>query len=367
MMADKSNNYRTVLADVADELTDNEAKDLAFELVIPRGERCKINNGRTLIDVMEKHEMVSEDNVDQLLKLLRKRCCNVAATKLEGYKQTQNTSTQQGAVSHADTCDSPSGQEQTSSDRHQMDRVPRPNWFFSTHDMLTGPKLKRREGNEKDKVTQRGAVSHADTCDSPSGKEQTSSDRCQTKSLLRPNWLFSTHDMCTGPNIQDRFQMHLHPCSMDWFTPMYGTLTEPKLKRREGNEKDKVTQQGAVSHVDTCDSPSGKEQTSSDRCQMNPLLSLHLHFSTDDMCTEPKLKRREGNEKDKERLNELIGEKVLKFEVHDEYNLNYEETEEFISKMAAKKDHNDCFFCCFIFDLIMEWISSSLETARALA
>ncbi|PIK62349.1 Caspase-8 [Apostichopus japonicus] len=194
MMADRGTNYRTVLADVADELTDDDAKALAFELVIPRGERGKIINGRTLIDVMEKNEMVSEDKVDQLLKLLRK---DVAMLLQPNWKATNKLKTP-GAVSSLDTCDSPSGQEQSSSDRYQMNQIPRGHCLILTYDEFT---------------------------------------------------------------------------------------SESKLKKRAGNEKDKV------------------------------------------------------------KLNELFGE-VLNFEVHDEYNLNYEGTNEVISKMAAKEDHKDCFICC---------------------
>ncbi|XP_071853485.1 uncharacterized protein [Apostichopus japonicus] len=92
IMADRRTNYRTVLADVADELTDEEAKALAIELDVSRGERGKIINGRTLIDVMEKNGLISGNNVDQLLRILKNRRHNVAATKLEDYKKNNITS-----------------------------------------------------------------------------------------------------------------------------------------------------------------------------------------------------------------------------------------------------------------------------------
>ncbi|XP_071853473.1 caspase-8-like isoform X1 [Apostichopus japonicus] len=123
-------------------------------------------------------------------------------------------------------------------------------------------------------------------------------------------------------------------------------LTDADLKDLQEKVHTYATQQVAVSNTDTCDSPSGQEQTSSDRYQMNQIPRGHCLILTYDEFTEPTLTKREGNEKDKEKLNELFGEKVLKFEVHDKYNLNYEETEEVISKIAAKKDHQDCFICC---------------------
>ncbi|PIK62348.1 putative FAS-associated death domain protein-like [Apostichopus japonicus] len=91
-MGDRETNYRTVLADVADELKDDDAKRLAFELPIPPAERDKIINGRMLIDEMERIKMISDDNVDQLLEKLKKRHHNVAATKLEGYRKNHITS-----------------------------------------------------------------------------------------------------------------------------------------------------------------------------------------------------------------------------------------------------------------------------------
>ncbi|PIK62393.1 hypothetical protein BSL78_00712 [Apostichopus japonicus] len=101
-MADRKTNYRTVLADVADELKDDDAKRLAFELPIPRAERDKINDGITLIDEMEKIKMISEDNVDQLLERLKNRRHNVAATKLEGYKKNHITSQESESSSSAE-------------------------------------------------------------------------------------------------------------------------------------------------------------------------------------------------------------------------------------------------------------------------
>lgn len=82
--------YRSMLAYVADEITNKEAKDLAQNLDISRADRSNITCGRELIQEMEKIKFVSKDNVDNLLEVLKDKKIAEAAGRVEDYKKDQN-------------------------------------------------------------------------------------------------------------------------------------------------------------------------------------------------------------------------------------------------------------------------------------
>lgn len=85
-MASSENLYRKMLVDVADQLTDDDAKMLAYRVPFSPRERSKIKTGLDFVYFYEKSERVSIKDITQLLDLLVERELPTAAEIVERYQ-----------------------------------------------------------------------------------------------------------------------------------------------------------------------------------------------------------------------------------------------------------------------------------------
>ncbi|XP_063050137.1 caspase-8-like, partial [Engraulis encrasicolus] len=81
--------YRKMLFDIAEDMTSEKLASMKFLVNLPRG---KVEASATALDVlteMEKQQMLTEDNVEELQQILEK-CDITLASKVEKYKQTKS-------------------------------------------------------------------------------------------------------------------------------------------------------------------------------------------------------------------------------------------------------------------------------------